>query len=112
MIEGKPRLHILIDAQEFGEGRPLIPGGFIGFGFEFDHVVLNVFSGGVDLLVIPQAVARVCPGDQERKAHCQTDQPIGKSDEALSHPATPLMPVHEGRLSGRGFRAPAGATLL
>lgn len=112
MIEGKPRLHILIDAQELGKGRAFLLGVLVDFGFELDHVVLNVFSGGIDLVIVPQAVARVCPGDQERKAHSQTDQTIGESDEALSHHATPFMPVHEGRLSGRGFRAPAGVALL
>ena len=112
VVEGQPGLYVLIDAQQLGKGRAFLLGVLVDFGFELDHVVLNVFSGGIDLVIVPQAVARVCPGDQERKAHSQTDQTIGESDEALSHPATPLMPVHEGRLSGRGFRAPAGATLL
>ena len=33
MVEGEPRLHVLIDAQEFGEGRPLFLGCVVCFGF-------------------------------------------------------------------------------
>ena len=76
MVEGEPRLHVLIDTQKLGEGRPLFLGCVVCFGFEPDHIVLNVFSGGIDLVIIPQAIARICPGDQEGKAHGQTDQTI------------------------------------